>query len=257
MRNEAQTRTIKSAKTTVDILETIREQEGATLTEVAAEIDLSRSTIHDYLQTLVAAEYLVREGNQYHISLRLLDMGDHAKITQTEWELVRPALEEVADETGEHAWFVVEEYGKAVHVDSYSGRRVISLFNRPGARHHIHCTAAGKAILANLPDERVEQILERHGLPAYTDRTITERATLLRELEAIRSSGVAFGDGEWTEGIRAVASPVVRDDVVVGAITLGAPTKRLSEEYFHHELPQLVSGAVSRLELSFRDEPRR
>jgi len=253
MRKDAHT--IKSTKTTVDILETIQVQKGATLTEVAEEIDLTRSTVHDYLQTLVSAGYLIKEDKRYNISLKLLDMGYHAKVKQTEWELVRPALREIGDETGEHAWFVVEENGKVVYVDNYSGRRVISLLNRPGTRHHIHCTAAGKAILANLPEERVEEILKKHGLPAYTERTLTNRSDLLSELEEIRESGVAFADGEWTERIRAVASPVIRDEEVIGAVTLGAPTKRLSGSYFHNELPQLVTGAVSRLEISFRDEP--
>lgn len=245
-------RSIKSAKNAFDILETVRDQEGATLTEVTDDLALSTSTIHDYLQTLVSEGYLVKDGQRYFVSLQLLGLGHHAKVTRTAWEQVGPALREIGDETGEHVWFVVEENGMGVYVDNYSGRRVISLINDPGSRHHLHCTASGKAILANLPEERVDEILEQHGLPAYTDDTITDRSTLLDELEDVRATGVAFVDGEWAEEIRAVASPVVREDEVIGAVTLGAPKKRLSGTYFRDELPNVVSGAVSRLELSFQ-----
>jgi len=247
-------RDIKSARNTVDIVEVVRRADGATLTEVAQEIDLARSTVHDYLQTLLGMEYLVKEGDEYHVSLKFLDLGHHSKLSRTAWRQVRPALEEIGDETGEHVWFVVEEYGTAVYVDSYSGSRVLSMFNAPGTREHLHCIAAGKAILAHLPTERVDQIVDRHGLPAHTERTITDRDGLHEELEQVRADEVAFCDGEWRDEIRAVASPVVRGDDVIGAVTFGAPRRRLSETDFYEDLPKLVSGAVNRLELSFRKD---
>jgi len=251
MKKDTQSRSIKSAERSFDILEIVYRQEGATLTEISKEIDLARSTLHDYLQTHVKAGYLVKEGTEYYISLQLLKLGQHAKVTRTAWEQVKPVLREIGNETGEHVWFVVEEHGKGVYIDNYAGEHVISLFNTPGTRHHLHCTAAGKAILAHLPEQRVTQILEQYGLPEFTDTTITDEATLRDQLADIRETGIAFADGEWNKGLRAVACPVIRDDEILGAITLGAPTKRLSGSYYRDEIPSIVSGAVNRLELSF------
>ncbi|WP_336022805.1 IclR family transcriptional regulator [Halobellus salinisoli] len=251
MKNNPQSRSIKSAERTFDILEIVHQHDGATLTEISQEIDLARSTLHDYLKTHVNAGYLVKEGKQYYVSLRLLELGQQAKITRTAWEQVKPVLREIGNETGEHVWFVVEEHGKGVYVDNYAGEHVISLFNTPGVRHHLHCTAAGKSILAHLPEQRVADILESYGLPEFTDQTITNESALRDQLAEIRETGVAFADGEWNEGLRAVACPVIRDDELIGAITLGAPSKRLSGSYYRDEIPSIVSGAVNRLELSF------
>ncbi|MFC6723549.1 IclR family transcriptional regulator [Halobium palmae] len=251
MDNDSQSRSIKSAERTFDIIEIVYQHEGATLTEISKEIDLARSTLHDYLKTHVNAGYLVKEGMQYYVSLRLMELGQHAKTTRTAWEEVKPVLREIGNETGEHVWFVVEEQGQGVYVDNYAGENVISLFNTPGVRHHLHCTAAGKSILAHLPEQRVTKILKRYGLPKFTDQTITDEAKLRDQLTEIRETGIAFADGEWNEGLRAVACPVIRDDEVLGAITLGAPTKRLSGSYYRDEIPSIVSGAVNRLELSF------
>lgn len=245
-------REIKTAVNIFDIIETIRDNQGMTLTELSENVDLARSTLHSYLQTLTDMEYLVRDDKQYYVSLKFLNLGNYAKNNRTAWRQVRPALEEIGDETGENVWFVVKENGSAVYVDNYSGSRVLYRFNTAGTREYLHCMAAGKAILAHLPEEQVNAIIKERGLPAFTENTITDREVLFKELERIREEGIAYSDGERSEEIRAVASPVMNGDQVIGAITLGAPTKRLTGEFFEEELPKLVSGAANRIEFSFR-----
>jgi DNA-binding IclR family transcriptional regulator len=243
---------IKSAANVFDIIRFIHEHDGATLAELDDEIELARSTIHDYVQTLRELGYVVKDDRTFYTSLEFLNFGHRAKLTQTAWRQVKPALEEIGDETGENIWFVVEENGKAVYVDNYSGERVIYTFNTPGTREYLHCVAAGKAILAHLPEERVDEIIEQHGLPQFTENTITDPAELKAEFEQIRERGVAFSRGERRDEIRGVATPIIDGDRVLGAITLGAPSKRLSGQFFTEELPNLVTGAANRIEFSFR-----
>jgi len=251
MTRNAPQREIKSVTNVFDILEVIHDEGGATLTEIHGEIDLAQSTLHDYLQTLTRHGYVIKEDQTYYVSLRFLDLGTQAKLTRTVWRDVRPGLVEVAKETGENVWFMVEENGYAVHVDNYSGERVLYEFNAPGTYEYLHCLAGGKAIMAHLSEERVDQIVDRRGLPKFTDSTITDRETLRSELAEIRERGIAFSDGERREEIRAVASPIVYGDEVLGAISVGAPTKRLTGDFFDGELPNLVSGAANRIEFSF------
>jgi len=244
-------REIKSVTNVFDILETVHDAGGATLTEIHEEIDLAQSTLHDYLQTLTRQGYLIKEDQTYFVSLRFLDFGTQAKLTRTVWREVRPGLVEVAKETGEIVWFMVEENGYAVHIDNHSGDRVLYNFHTSGTREYLHCIAGGKAIMAHLGEERVDEIIDRHGLPKFTENTITDRDALFSELAEIRDRGIAFSDGERRDEIRAVASPIVRGDEVVGAISVAAPTKRLTGDFFDGELPNLVSGAANRIEFSF------
>jgi len=252
MPSEQPTYRIKTAANVFDIIRTLHETDGATLADLEGEVDLARSTLYDYLQTLVEMGYVVRDDGTFHISLEFLNLGNRAKLNRTAWQQIKPALKEIGEETGENIWYVVEENGKAVYVDHYSGDRVLYTFNKSGTREHLHCTAAGKAILAHLPSERVDEIIDQHGLPAFTDNTITDPETLRAEFETIRERGVAFSRGERRDEIRGVATPIIDGDCVLGAITLGAPSKRLTGQFFTQELPNLVTGAANRIEFSFQ-----
>lgn len=244
-----QTGTVKASGRTLDIVATLRDMEEATLTELAAELDMPRSTLHGYLSTMVNREYVVKTGDTYQLGLQFLDHGITVQRSHPLYDPAEEILEQVAGETREIVWLVAEEYGKAVCLRKAKGDLAIQPYKTIGARLHLHCIAAGKAILAHLPEERVEAILDKHGLPAQTDETITDRNRLFEELETIQETGVAFNDGESLERFRAVASPVCRDGEVLGSIVVSGPMNRLRGDRFHETLPETVTGAANALEL--------
>ena len=113
--------------------------------------------------------------------------------------------------------------------------------------------ALGKAILAHTPESRVEEILDRHGMPAITSNTVTERDALYEQFEAIRESGIAFDDEERVKGLRTVAAPILtHDEEVLGAISVAAPTSRMKDERFREQIPELVKNAANVVELNIR-----
>jgi len=107
-----------------------------------------------------------------------------------------------------------------------------------GTRAPLHSTGLGKAILAHLPEERVESIVDHHGMPASTPETITDRDELFDALERIRDRGFAFDDEERLRGLRCVAAPILANDDVVGAISVSGPTNRLRDDRYREELPR-------------------
>jgi len=120
-----------------------------------------------------------------------------------------------------------------------------------GDRKHLHCTGVGKAILASLPEERVETIIEERGLPAMTENTVTDREELLAELAEIRERGVAFDDEEILEGLRCVAVPVSNQEKgLLGAISVAGPTSRMKGEQFREELPELVTDTANVVQIN-------
>jgi DNA-binding IclR family transcriptional regulator len=247
-------RRVKTADRAFEILETLRALDGATTAELADRLDLATSTVHDHLVTLEDREYLVERDGVYHLGLRFLGFGMYAKNRIPAARVVQPTLDQLAAETEEMAWFTVEEHGRVVDLNKAAGPRAITVGTWIGERNRMHHLAAGKAILAHLPDERVHEIVDRHGLPARTEHTITERDALFAELDRVREEGVAYNDEETTAGLRSVGAPVHHDGTVVGAVSVTAPAKRLRGDRYRQEIPNHLLAATNEVELKLLSE---
>lgn len=240
---------IKAVETSFAIIEHIEENEQAGVSEVAEELGIAKSTAHKHLRTLEDNEYLVREDQKYQISLKHLKFGQHALDRIDIEQASQPVIDHLAEETGEAVWVAIEEHGRVVYVNKALGDRAAPSRGGIGERILLHSASIGKAMLSQFSEERIDEIVDRHGLPELTDQTITNREELMNELEKIREQGVAFNDGESLRGLRAVASPVVHQDEVVGAIAIVGAANRMKGEYFREELPDLVQGAANEIEL--------
>ena len=245
------TNTVKSARTTLRILESLKDRDVATVTELTEEFDLSKSSIHNYLSTLEREGYVVKEGAQYRLSLRLLDLGGYARHKQRLYDIAKEEVTDLAAETGEMANLLVEEHGEGVYIHRAHGDKAVKTDSYVGQCVHLHNTALGNAMLAHFPTERVDEILDRHGLPRTTERTITDREELFEKLDRIREENVAFDDEERVKGLRCVAVPIINNnDIVEGAISVSGPTSRLQGERFREELPQKLKNAANVIELN-------
>lgn len=243
---------VKTAETIFGIVEGLEEREEAGVSELADHLGLAVSTVHDHLTTLEELGYVAKDDKRYRLGLKFLRLGVNARRNVDVYPLVEPYLEKIADETGETAWLVVEEDGLSVHLARTRGDEGVETANRVGRRSHLHYHAGGKAILAQLPRERVEEIVDRHGLPGLTENTITTPEVLYEELAEIRDRGYALNDNEEIVGTRSVAAPVVVDDRVLGAVSVSGPANRLKDERFEGEFPELVSGITNEIELKIR-----
>lgn len=244
-------RTVKTTETVFAILEILKERDGARITEVAEALELAKSTVHRHLTTLVEREYAVKEGDVYHVSLRFIELGEHARDRKKGYQLARTNVEELATETDERVQFIVEEHGWAVYVHRALGSHGVQTDPGIGKRIPLHATSAGKSILAYLPDDRVSWIIDQRGLPAITDHTITDREELFDDLESIREQGYSVNNQENVDGLRAIGVPVLRpDNRVLGALSVSGPTRRMKGDWFAHELPDLLLGTANELELN-------
>jgi DNA-binding IclR family transcriptional regulator len=244
---------VRSVGTTLSIVEGLVELGEAGVTQLATHLDLPKSTVHNHLATLSAHEYVVSEGDQYSVGLRFLEVGASARLRRELYQTAHPEVRKLARETGELAGLLVEEYGRGVFLTIEEGDQAVQVDTHAGKRIDLHANALGKAVLAFLPEETVEAIIERHGLSASTESTITDESELREELAEIRRTRVAFDDEERVRGLRSVATPILgRDDEVLGSVSVAAPTTRMREERFREEVPELVKSAANVVELNLK-----
>lgn len=243
-------RPVKTVETAFELLEIIKENNGATLTEIVDEHAIAKSTAHRHLQTLVRSGFVVKRGNSYEIGLKFLEYGIHSR-NNTSYRLAKAKTKELAEKTTERAQFIVEQNHQGIFVYRKTGENAVHTDPGIGKPCPLHATAAGKAILARLPERKVREIIEERGLPRLTDETITDEAELLRELAEVRERNYSVNNQENIDGIRGLGAPILsKEGDVIGALSVSGPVHRMSDEWFEKEVPKLVLGATNEVELN-------
>lgn len=243
---------VAAVQTSLDILDVLQDRGEAGITEIATEVGLTKGTVHNHISTLRHNEYVVKtENDTYQLGLRFLDLAHHAKQRIDVYELARNEVDTLAENSREMALFTVEEHGVGICLYRSLGKESIETALHVGYRSHLHHTAVGKAILANLPRKRVEEIIERRGLPQLTEDTVTKPQKLHEELTHIRERGVAFNRGETIHGLVGAGAPVIGPEgAVAGAISIIGPARRMNEERLHGEISDMVLKSSNIIEIS-------
>ncbi|SFG84232.1 transcriptional regulator, IclR family [Halopelagius inordinatus] len=222
--------TLQTTDISLRLVELITELDGATLAELAEEAELAKSTVHNHLKTLAKYGYVSREADTYHVGLKLYHLGTYARERNDVYGVAEEIVPELANETQLEADFTVEENGRIVSLYDESTYSDTPSYLVDGRLFYVHSTASGKAILSRYSDHRVREILDRWGLPAQTDHTITSTEAFLDELERVRNRGYATNVEEAIDGMWAVSMPVETPrGEVCGAINVYGPT------YVHDE----------------------
>lgn len=234
------------------ILHIIKNERGATLSEIESQTDLSISSIHNYLATLQEEEFIVEEDHTYYLSLLFMDFSAVAHARYEILDATQTEIDELAAETGEMVNLLVEEYGRGVHIYRSGGQKALEYSEYIGYRGYLHNSAAGKCILAYLPRSRVKDILNYHGLEKTAKNTITDLDELYDELDEIKDTGIAFDDEESLDGCRCVAAPIMdrSNQLIVGAISVSGPKRRMQHSRYKKELPELVRDATNIIEVT-------
>jgi DNA-binding IclR family transcriptional regulator len=235
--------------TSLAVLEAVTATGGGTLSELSDHTGLATSTLYTHLQTLVETEYVVRSGNEYRPGLKQFHLGEQARYRDDRYEMAKEAAVDLAARVNEEVNFAVEEHGRTIILfDATAGSSGEGF--QAGRYFHMHSSASGKAILAEYPEERVREIIDRWGMPALTDHTITDYDELLAELATVRERGYAVNRQEELEGLRAVAIAVTGPDgSVFGTLDVSGPPYRLPA---NEEVADQLRPVVAELEADLR-----
>jgi IclR family acetate operon transcriptional repressor len=203
------------------------------MSEIADATGLYKGSIQRVLVTLQHHRAIERDEStkKYSLGLALAEYGRAALNRLDIRATAKPLLQELVEYSGETAVLAVLQGTKIVTVDKKEPLTTIRVSPFVGMTFPVTATADGKALLAWLPESRVEELIRAEGLPARTPKSLTDPSAYRAELAATRARGYAIDREEFRDGVSAVAAPVfdaARQAVAVIA-TVG-PAFRMSEE---------------------------
>jgi IclR family acetate operon transcriptional repressor len=235
---KARSSSVQSIERAFGLLETMADHGGMMgLSQLATASGLPLPTIHRLLRTLVELGYLRQEPNrQYALGPRLIRLGESSSHMMSVWAL--PHLARLVDEIGESANLAMLDGDRIVYVAQAPSRHSMRMFTEVGRRVLPHCTAVGKAIMADMAPEDVREVLARTGMPQHTPSTITDPDEFAHALEDTARQGYAIDEGEQEVGVRCVAV-AVPDAPARLAISLSGPATRMTEELVDRAVPLL------------------
>lgn len=204
--------------------------EGLSLAELSQQLAAPKSSVFNILATLEHHGYIRPDNGtgRFILTPKLYRVGSPAVNRMSLKQTLHPLLAELVEQTGETANLGILEGGEAYYIESIEGPSRVRVAVAPGERLDLHATALGKVLLAHLPPDHIEVLLQQRPLTARTPYTVTELEALREELALIRERGYALDNEEDHLDIRCIGAPV-RDhtDVVIAAVSLTAPKHRL------------------------------
>ena len=233
MKKENPNYPIKVLNKTFSILEILLQHDSAmNMTEISEKLGLYPSTIHRILDTLKHWGYVEQDPNtqKYQLGLKLLELG-MAKLHQM--DLAReatPYLKELVKQCNETVHLGVLEEGEVLYLAKEESSQTIRMISYVGKRAPLHCTALGKVLLAYMSEKERKKILEDKGFPRLTEKTITDKRKLEKELGEVKEQNFALDREENEKDVCCIASPIRNyQGKVIAAISISSPIFRINK----------------------------
>ena len=219
------------------------------LADLANVTGMNKATLLRLAEPLREAGLVIRDGEgRFGLGVGALRLGEAYLAGVDLRGAARPVLEELVAESGETAHLVVFDEPYAVYVDKVDSPSLVRMHSRVGGRMPLYCTAAGKAMLAWLPDDVVDRVLSL-PTPPRTEHTLTSPAAVRKDLAVIRDRGWSMDDVENEPDIRCVGAAIFdRSGAVVAACSLSGPDQRITSSRALELGPRVraAAGAIGR-----------
>jgi DNA-binding IclR family transcriptional regulator len=241
---------IASVDHALHLLLLLKNRPGIRVSEAAEELGVAQSTAHRLLAMLVYRGF-ARQNESSHIYVPGPELFDAGISVLTQLDIrqkAHPFLLRLASVTGETASLQIIEGLEARFVDSVEPSTTVRVGSRVGVSLPVYASSGGKVLMAALPAEALDRLLDGIDLEAITPWATTSRSALDAELSAVREQGYAVNYRGTREDLVAVAVPVRdRSARVIAALSIAGPLSRMDDDAYRAHLPSLLD-AVAELE---------
>lgn len=249
---------VQSIERALDILDCLAEHsKGCGIGELSKNLGLSKSTIHRIISTLKHKEYVTqnKENDKYQLGIKILGLSASLINNMDLVDIAKPYINEFANAVGEviHLSLPDESYSNIIYVDKVKPEntsRTISMSSSIGKKAPIYCTAAGKLLLSQYPDDKIKELLKNIEFVRYTKNTIVSIDTLLDEIHEIRKSLYALDNAEYDNAVVCIAVPIFdRSNKIIAAISLSSVTlfNNLNDLLKYKDQFTSISKSISKL----------
>jgi DNA-binding IclR family transcriptional regulator len=244
------TAAVQSVDRAVTILELLAREGESSVTELAAELGVHKSTAFRLLATLETHRLVeqVNDRGRYRLGVGNLRLAGATTARLDVVTEARPLTRQLAADTGETVNITVRSEESALYLDQAAGSSALQSHNWVGQRIPLHATSNGKVLLSELSEHEFDEALPH--LPRFTEHTITSPERLRDELDGVRRLGYALAVDELEVGLTAAAAPIrsAHGDIIA-SMSISGPTFRLTGERLDEVVPLVVAAA---LEVSHR-----
>jgi IclR family KDG regulon transcriptional repressor len=222
---------VRSVERALDILSCFtRNEPVCSLTQIAERVGMSKATVHRLLATLEKKRFVTRDKvtGLYRLGFRFVEMASLVGKDLQQW--AQPYLQRLSEECGETVDMSVLDGSSVIYLCVVESPQRVKIAAAVGQRLPAFCTASGRALMAYLPEDRIEKILAE-GFIRYTDTSPGSVEAVLESLRATRERGFAVSEREYEQEINAVAAPILgMDNRPLAAIAIVGPSYRLTLE---------------------------
>ena len=217
------------------------ERPTLSLTDIAEQVGMHKSTIHRLLATLESKRFITRDKTSglYQLGFLFIEL---ASVMLHDLDIQRwaiPYLQQLSQQCGETVDLAILDNSQVVYLQVVESTQRIKLAAAVGEQLPAYCTASGKAFLAYLPEKQVRQILAQ-GMTKYTKNTLVSLEDLFNNLVQTRERGFAISEQEYEKDINAVAAPIMDgNNCPLAVIAIVGPSYRMSYDRML-ELGQLL-----------------
>lgn len=219
-------------------------QSGPTgLQDLSNELCLNKSTVHRILNSLICMDYVRQDTEtlKYSLSFKFCRISNQILSQNSMIDIARPYIKQLAELSGETVHLVQMDHIHAVYIDKVeSPRNSVRLVSMVGKSIPLYCSGVGKAMLADMPDEKIRSIWDQSEIRKITEHTITEPARFRKEILEIRRNGYSLDNEENESGVRCIAVSLKSFQGKPSyALSISAPKDRMSDSRIL-ELKELI-----------------
>lgn len=218
-----------------------QEPEGLSNAEISRKLQIPKSSASYILRTLEKQAYLNRhpDTGKYRVGLKILSLSRGALSGIDVREVALPIMRHLMEKTSLTCHLAILDGPEAVYIEKVEPQGFIRMDTWVGRRMRVHATSVGKALVAHIPQEKLEKIIADRPMEKRTAKTITTLPRLLKELEKVRTQGYAVDDEENNIGARCLGAPVFNQS---GAIEASLGLSGTTNQVNTHTMPRIIEA---------------